>query len=69
MRHRVTVRGVVGEREALRNSGLTDSHGQSQISRGVLRVICAWCSKVLTEGDENAPVSHGICEECAEKLR
>jgi len=32
---RVTVRGVVGEREALRNSGLTEHSGQSQISRGV----------------------------------
>ena len=66
---RVTVRGVVGEREALRNTGLTDSHGQSQISRGVLRVICAWCSKVITEGDAMEPVSHGICESCAESFK
>jgi len=30
-------------------------------------IICAWCAKVLQEGDY--PVSHGICPECAAKLR
>ena len=33
---------------------------------GDMKVICAWCGKVLQEGDE--PISHGICPECKEKL-
>ena len=33
-----------------------------------LRSVCAWCHVVLIEGDEPTPVSHGICDECAEKL-
>jgi len=31
-----------------------------------MRVICAWCGKLIREGDE--PISHGICEECYQKL-
>lgn len=34
----------------------------------VVKVICAWCKKVLKDGPEE-PVSHGICEECEKKLR
>jgi len=32
--------------------------------------ICAWCSRELPEDDEEPlnEVSHGICEECAEKM-
>jgi len=26
------------------------------------KCICAWCKKVLTDGDE--PVTHGICPAC-----
>ena len=26
------------------------------------RVVCAWCKKVIEEGD--IPESHGICNEC-----
>ena len=33
-----------------------------------MRVICAWCLVVKEEGDEDAPVSHGVCEECTIKL-
>jgi hypothetical protein len=33
------------------------------------RVICAWCKKVLEEGDPGAPVSHGMCQECRDRLR
>ena len=30
------------------------------------KIICAWCGKVMKEGEE--PVSHGICKECAKKI-
>ena len=29
-------------------------------------VVCAWCLRVLTEGDRD--VSHGICPECAAEV-
>ena len=29
------------------------------------RLMCAWCDEVLREG--KPPVSHGICEPCAER--
>lgn len=29
-----------------------------------MRVICAWCNKVLIEGDEKLGISHGICQSC-----
>ena len=34
-------------------------------------VICAWCSAHIEtkEGDAPCPISHGICSECAEKVR
>jgi uncharacterized paraquat-inducible protein A len=32
-------------------------------------VICAWCKKVLAEGDKSVPPSHGICPRCAQKMR
>ncbi len=40
-----------------------------------LKVICAWCSKFIGtkdagQGDKQlSPISHGICPECAEKVR
>jgi hypothetical protein len=32
-------------------------------------VICAWCQKVMKEGDENVPPSHGICPSCAQEVK
>ncbi len=32
----------------------------------ILRMVCAWCQKLVREGDE--PTTHGICEACAEKV-
>lgn len=37
-----------------------------EVAAPPLRMVCAWCCKVLREGWE--PTSHGICRECAEKL-
>lgn len=34
----------------------------------ILTVICAWCKKVLAQGDEPG-VSHGICETCRQAER
>lgn len=31
-----------------------------------MRVECAWCRAVMRAGRE--PVSHGICEKCAERV-
>lgn len=35
---------------------------------GVMRVICAWCEKVLRDGDPRLPISHGMCPCCKEKF-
>ena len=34
-----------------------------------IKIICGWCGKDLgeKEGDSEMPVSHGICDQCAEK--
>lgn len=32
-----------------------------------LKVVCAWCNKVLKEGPPTE-VSHGICEDCEKKV-
>ncbi|MBA7537347.1 hypothetical protein ES705_29614 [subsurface metagenome] len=35
-----------------------------------MKVICGWCNKVLNETDNDKDVvSHGICKECANRLR
>lgn len=34
------------------------------ISPMPLRVICAWCKKLLQEGAPNAATSHSICPDC-----
>ena len=33
-----------------------------------LRVVCAWCQKVLQEGAPEALVSHSICPDCLATL-
>jgi hypothetical protein len=33
-----------------------------------MKSVCAWCNKILREGDGNEPVSHGICQECIKKM-
>jgi len=33
-----------------------------------LKMVCSWCGKTMREGTPGAPVSHGICPECKEKL-
>lgn len=35
----------------------------------IYRVVCGWCPTVLVEGDPGAPVSHGLCNPCDEKVR
>ena len=35
-----------------------------------MKIVCAWCHKTISEGDEqDSPVSHGICQECAKKVK
>ena len=29
-----------------------------------LRSLCAWCGRVLREGIEPVPITHGICTDC-----
>lgn len=38
-------------------------------SEPIYRVVCAWCPTVLVEGDAGAPVSHGLCHPCDERVR
>ncbi len=33
-----------------------------------VRLVCAWCQKVLQNATPDAKTSHGICEDCAWKL-
>jgi len=35
----------------------------------VWRVVCAWCGAVTRDGDPDAPVTHGVCDTCAARLR
>lgn len=30
-----------------------------------MRIVCAWCLRVMDDGDE--PTSHGICEDCTKR--
>ncbi len=32
-----------------------------------MKVVCAWCKDVMRPGPAD-PVSHGICEECRNKI-
>lgn len=32
-----------------------------------MKVICAWCGAVISDGDESEGVSHGICSACKAK--
>jgi hypothetical protein len=33
-----------------------------------IKVVCAWCDKVIKDAPEGAVVSHGICPECFRKV-
>lgn len=41
---------------------------QEKLQKG--RVICAWCKKELGEKEvlKEGEISHGICQECREKI-
>lgn len=34
------------------------------MSAVILRVVCAWCLRVLCEGTPGAATSHGMCPSC-----
>lgn len=34
----------------------------------ILRVVCAWCRRVLEEGTPGAPTSHGCCPRCQKRM-
>lgn len=38
------------------------------VTASLLRVDCAWCHCTIREGDKDAPVSHGLCQRCADNL-
>jgi hypothetical protein len=33
-----------------------------------MKVVCAWCKKVMQEGAASKALSHGICTKCAEAV-
>ena len=33
-----------------------------------LRIVCAWCKRVMQIGDYGAPTSHGICDHCSKRI-
>jgi hypothetical protein len=33
-----------------------------------LHTVCAWCQRVMVEGDRTKPTSHGICPGCVHKF-
>jgi phage FluMu protein Com len=33
-----------------------------------LREVCAWCNKLMAEGDAPTPISHGCCPTCMEQV-
>ena len=34
----------------------------------ILRVVCAWCQRVLSEGTPGAATTHGMCPVCVVKF-
>lgn len=51
--------------DCMHGEGTLDGSKPSQ-----LRTVCSWCSKVIAEGDDpTAPVTHGICDDCADNMR
>lgn len=32
-----------------------------------MKVVCAWCNAVITDGPDDTNVSHGICGPCEKK--
>ena len=33
-----------------------------------MKVQCAWCSKVIEEGNKDDQTSHGICPDCFKEI-
>lgn len=33
-----------------------------------MKVICAWCSKILSDDGVDSKISHGCCDECTERV-
>lgn len=39
------------------------------VTRQVLiRIVCAWCRRVMVDGPATGPISHGCCDTCFERL-
>lgn len=32
-----------------------------------MKVICAWCGRIITDGPDDSDVSHGICTPCEKR--
>jgi hypothetical protein len=43
--------------------------GKEGVMEKIFTIRCAWCKKVLVQGDEDAPISDGICLSCANELK
>ena len=53
------------DRECETRSGATIA--KSEIPSDCCRIVCAWCGKVMRDGDGPA-ASHGMCDDCVEIL-
>ncbi len=51
-------------REGLVNTILADRAAANAQHLEELRLVCAWCSKVLHIGPPHAKTSHGMCTDC-----
>ena len=59
----------MGLKEA--NAWLINEYTPEVNKKTTLTVICAWCGKDLgtKDGKGTTGITHGICKECAEKLK
>jgi hypothetical protein len=40
---------------------------QRAVNQHDLRLVCAWCAKVLRAGKPGAGITHGICPSCLQQ--
>ena len=38
-----------------------------ELAKEDMQSVCMFCKKIMKEGPEGAPISHGICDKCLEE--
>jgi len=69
LKDNVMVLTLTGEDEIVNLSvRLILDHLKKEETKVMMKVVCAWCQKLMRDNPEASVISHGICGSCYNKI-